>query len=489
MEIVMKIFRLIEMRGSASKGFALLLMLIFVREARAQRCPTLSGRNKTICFNAALEDNAFIITGNRAAGASFRWYRTDNSVIANPAGGSSLSLSSAAYTEGQTYTYSGNAAGMIHEVRVTQTAAGCTESSPASIFVIQQPQLATPSQATTGVGSSGACIGLSSVEPSPRTVGTLHFDTEIFWNPAENARFSPNPSASSSSLAAITISPEPSAAGATRSFSYIVRYKRTRLTSYNVSSQACQSPPSPESALISVWPRPSRTGSVIPVALTVCSGVNFNLTLTGHSTDDGATSVDAWEKDPGNDISSNNLEITDANAVGGTYAYRPRLVRNNGIGRRACKALSAPATVTVLQFEIGDPSDVSVCSGDNTTFTCVIDNQGGASPVLQWQVNKTGTWINDDTGTPESRAALTLQLQDIPAAYNGYQYRLQASNGICTKNSAPASLAVSPKPVFTKDLPLTRTACERDTLSLRARGNGIGQITYQWKRKAPGAGT
>jgi len=239
----MKIFRLIEMRGSASKGFALLLMLIFVREARAQRCPTLSGRNKTICFNAALEDNAF-----------------------------------------------------------------------------------------------------------------------------------------------------------------------------------------------------------------------------------------------------NNLEITDANAVGGTYAYRPRLVRNNGIGRRACKALSAPATVTVLQFEIGDPSDVSVCSGENTTFTCVIDNQGGASPVLQWQVNKAGAWINDDTGTPESRAALTLQLQDIPAAYNGYQYRLQASNGICTKNSAPASLAVSPKPVFTKDLPLTRTACERDTLSLRARGNGIGQITYQWKRKAPGAG-
>jgi len=163
----MKIFRLIEMRGSASKGFALLLMLIFVREARAQRCPTLSGRNKTICFNAALEDNAFVITGNRAAGASFRWYRTDNSVIANPAGGLSLSLSSAAYTEGQTYTYSGNAAGMIHEVRVTQTAVGCTESSPASIFVIQQPQLATPSQATTGVGSSGACngtsIGLSSV--------------------------------------------------------------------------------------------------------------------------------------------------------------------------------------------------------------------------------------------------------------------------------------------------------------------------------------
>ncbi|PGH37535.1 MAG: hypothetical protein CRN43_20600, partial [Candidatus Nephrothrix sp. EaCA] len=143
---------------------------------------------------------------------------------------------------------------------------------------------------------------------------------EILWNPAENARFSPNPSASSSSLAAITISPEPTAAGATRSFSYIVRYKRTRLTSYNVSSQACPSPPSPESAPISVWPRPSRTGSVIPVALTVCSGVNFNLTLTGHSTDDGATSVDAWEKDPGNDISSNNLEITDANAVGGTYA-------------------------------------------------------------------------------------------------------------------------------------------------------------------------
>lgn len=93
--------------------------------------------------------------------------------------------------------------------------------------------------------------------------------------------------------------------------------------------------------------------------------------------------------------------------------------------------------ITVLEIGIPEfttqPQNQSALSGQNATFTVVVD--GAPAPTLQWQVNSGGGWsnISGETGT-------SLTLVGVAPGDNGNLYRCVATNIVAAVNSASAEL-------------------------------------------------
>jgi hypothetical protein len=94
-----------------------------------------------------------------------------------------------------------------------------------------------------------------------------------------------------------------------------------------------------------------------------------------------------------------------------------------GMGRNASQGSSFSVTDQVPDFSEGyaaitaNPSNASVCTGDNATFTVTAT---GASLSYQWQVSTNGGGLfNDIPGATSS----TLTLTGVTLAMNNNQYR------------------------------------------------------------------
>ena len=149
---------------------------------------------------------------------------------------------------------------------------------------------------------------------------------------------------------------------------------------------------------------------------------------------------------------------------------------------------ATPATVlsNVLVFTVNAAITVSVCANSSTTLTSNI-----TGTTYQWQQNTGTGWTNLTNNTNFAGVnTVNLQINNIPASWNGYQYRCYV-NG--SQYSNIFTLAVSTTPV-TPAVNITpspgSTVCSGTNVTFTATPtNGGTAPSYQWKRNGNNVGT
>jgi hypothetical protein len=133
----------------------------------------------------------------------------------------------------------------------------------------------------------------------------------------------------------------------------------------------------------------------------------------------------------------------------------------------------------------GQPSNVTVNAGANTTFSVVA--VGPPAPAVKWQRSVDGgapftDLANDSTFSGVGTATLTLTA--VPVTFHGNRFRAIASNGaVPDATSTAAVLSVNSAPVFVTH-PRTQSVSAGGNLMLSASAAGFPAPTYQWMKGA-----
>lgn len=149
---------------------------------------------------------------------------------------------------------------------------------------------------------------------------------------------------------------------------------------------------------------------------------------------------------------TNQIYAVNSNA---TVTITPSSVDNNvNPGTQVTTANETQALVDLVNsilfgsssctFTTNDPSNKTICSGTNTTFTVSTPQ---SNPSYQWQVN-TGTGWSDlsNGGVYSGVTTATLTLTNVLSSMNGYKFRAKITAG-CSKNGNYAILTVNASPV------------------------------------------
>ncbi len=133
----------------------------------------------------------------------------------------------------------------------------------------------------------------------------------------------------------------------------------------------------------------------------------------------------------------------------------------------------------------GQPSNTTVNSGANTSFTVVA--VGPPAPAVKWQRSIDGgvtfTDLANDA-TFSGVATATLSLTAVPASLHGNRFRAIASNGaLPDATSSVAVLSVNSAPVFVTH-PRSQSVSTGGNLILTATASGFPAPTYQWMKGA-----
>ncbi len=166
-----------------------------------------------------------------------------------------------------------------------------------------------------------------------------------------------------------------------------------------------------------------------------------------------------------------------------TYYYRVRATNGTATGNSNTISVT---TSCIPLAEVTPPGATSVCAGTNTLFFASFGTYN--PPTLRWQVNPGTGWedvvlgavysINPGDG-PEF-----LNISNVPASYNGYQYRLVANNG-CDNFSSAATLTVNPTPA-TPSITGASGVCMGSSLPLTGSATAG---TYSWLSNMAGVAT
>jgi hypothetical protein len=210
---------------------------------------------------------------------------------------------------------------------------------------------------------------------------------------------------------------------------------------------------------------------------------NLNVSATGagltyqwqESADGGTVYTNLVNAAPFSGATAATLTIT--GATNGLNGYKYRCVV---FGTCTPSQLSSAATLTVNALPVVNtpPSNATVCSGGNTSFT-VAATAGGI--FYQWQVNTGSGFTNIVNAPPYSgNLSATLSIQNATPAMSGFTYRCWV-NGTCNLpvNSASALLTVNTIPTVTVN-PSSVTVCPAASTFFAVGATGTG-ITYQWQ--------
>ncbi|MGN6569585.1 MAG: T9SS type A sorting domain-containing protein, partial [Flavipsychrobacter sp.] len=135
-------------------------------------------------------------------------------------------------------------------------------------------------------------------------------------------------------------------------------------------------------------------------------------------------------------------------------------------------------TVDTLPVVVSNPVDVTICEGNNTTFTAA---GTGTGLRYVWQIDMGSGFTNLDNSTIYSGARTpVLTITNAAAWMNGYQYR-------CTIYGACAPVAISSAAKLTvntapgiKVQPANTTVCNTASTTMPFTATGTA-LTYQWQ--------
>ena len=138
---------------------------------------------------------------------------------------------------------------------------------------------------------------------------------------------------------------------------------------------------------------------------------------------------------------------------------------------------SSISTISIITASIaGQPSNISVCSGNNASFSV---NVTGNGYTIQWQQSTDGgiTWSNI---SGQNSSSLTFT---STSNMNGYRYRALVSYCNISVPSNAAILTVNSAIVTTQ--PINTSVCSGLSATFSANASGIG-ISYQWQLSIDG---
>ncbi len=146
----------------------------------------------------------------------------------------------------------------------------------------------------------------------------------------------------------------------------------------------------------------------------------------------------------------------------------------------SCGSSSKSHSITVLTApEITtQPTDKTICEGQNTTFTAAVT---GSNLTYKWQVKiPSGTYTDvTNTGVYTGATTASLTITGATVSMNGYKYQLIVI-GTCTPagTSSEVTLTVNPRPTSVISGSTTVCANTPATISIALTGTAPWNITY-----------
>lgn len=241
--------------------------------------------------------------------------------------------------------------------------------------------------------------------------------------------------------------------------------------------------PSVTSSTVSIIVNTAPSISTQPSNSIICTGGNTSFSISAS----GTALTYQWQVNSGsgwsnvtnagiyNGATTNTLSLTAATTTVNNYQYRCLV---SGTCNPGVTSNAASLTVNIPPAITASPSDSTICSGDNASFSITAT---GTSIGYQWQVNSGSGWSNvTNTGIYSGATTNTLSLTAATTIVNGYQYRCIV-NGVCPPQatSGVATLTVNALPAITSQ-PTNSVICEHTNTSFSISATGTS-ITYQWQ--------
>ncbi len=219
-----------------------------------------------------------------------------------------------------------------------------------------------------------------------------------------------------------------------------------------------------------------------PVSQSACVGQNavFNVVATGVTGYQWQVSTTGCAGTFTNisGATSASYTVTGATTAQNGYAYRCVLTGQCGTTNSFCASL----TVNTVPDITAQPSDISVCSESDASFTVAATGTGLS---YQWELSTDGgaTWNPIGGAT-----AATYTITSTTVSQNGYRYRCVVSGTCAPEATSNAAVLTVNSSVTVTGNPSNSTICEGTGTSFTAAASGTG-LNYQWQISTDGGTT
>ncbi len=249
-----------------------------------------------------------------------------------------------------------------------------------------------------------------------------------------------------------------------------------------------------------VWtasvPPPGCTAATLnsqPSNSTTCAGntTSFSITAGGtgplgyqwqESTNGGGSWNPITNGGVYNGATTSTLTLTGVTA--GMNGYQYRIIVTGNCAPLIVTSNAAILTVNGATVITGQPSNSTLCAGNNTSFSVTAT---GSSLSYQWQVSTDGgaNFNALSNVAPYSNVTTaTMNITPVNAGLNGYQYRCIVSSACSPLNSTAAVLTVNSPPAITSQ-PANSSVCAGNSATFSVTASG-GSLTYQWQESTDG---
>jgi len=410
---------------------------------------TVQPSNSTI---GAGSNTSFSVTANNATG--YQWQVNDGSGWANVTNGG-------VYGGATTATLTLTAAGAslnTYQYRCVVSGVCTPNATSNAVTLTVNSAPAITSQPSNSTICSGANTTFS-VTASNATSYQWQVNDGSGWSTVTNTGIY-----SGATTATLTLT------GATASVNgYQYRCEVMGLTTPNATSNA---------ATLTVNSAPAIT--VQPSNSTIGAGTNTGFSVTANNAtgyqwqvNDGSGWANVTNGGVYGGATTATLTLTAAGTSLNMYQYRCVV---SGVCTPNATSNAVTLTVNSAPAITSQPSNSTICSGANTTFSVTASN----AISYQWQVNDGSGWSNvTNTGIYSGATTATLTLTGATAVVNGYQYRCEVM-GLTTPNatSSTATLTINVSPAITAQ-PANSTICNGNNTTFSVTANNA--TGYQWQ--------
>ena len=253
---------------------------------------------------------------------------------------------------------------------------------------------------------------------------------------------------------------------------------------YHVVISSC-SPTSLTSANVTLTVNSQTTITTQPVNTSACAGssATFSTTCTGStlsyqwqiSTDGGITFTDITGQ------TNSTLTVLNISALMDNNRYR--VIVNSSACANIVTSNAAILSVSNNAIINSQPSDLSICSGSNASYSIAAT---GSGLTYQWQVSTNGgASFSNISG--ETNASLNLN--NVTTSMEGNLYNVIVSSACSSTGvSSNASILHVLATAQITNQPTNATTCANSTVTFTASGVG-NAVTYQWQVSTDGGTT